>query len=165
RCLLAHFTPTADIQIQAGQAGGIALNLQGWNYTSKGPAGPPWRKLLEAGSRLGGGTDATNVGALNPWLMIYYMTTMRNNAGTAAIPENQQISRLEALRMYTIGSAWLSFDDDRLGSIEPGKLADLVVLSDDPLKVSDDKLRKIRSVLTLQAGKIVHDAVRFSNHH
>jgi len=165
RWSLCHVNPITDAQIQAVQALGIALNLQGWNYTSNSPAGPPWRKLIDAGIRLGGGTDATNVGALNPWLMIYYMTTMKNNAGTAATPEGQQISRLEALRMYTIGSAWLSFDDDRLGSIEPGKLADLVVLSDDPLKVSDDKLRKIRSVLTLQAGKIVHGAVRFRDRH
>jgi predicted amidohydrolase YtcJ len=165
RWSLCHVNPITDTQIQAVQALGIALNLQGWNYTSNNPAGPPWRRLVDAGIRLGGGTDATNVGALNPWLMIYYMTTMRNNAGTAATPDGQQISRLEALRMYTIGSAWLSFDDDRLGSIEPGKLADLVVLSDDPLKVSDDKLRKLRSVLTLQAGKIVHGAVRFGDRH
>jgi len=160
RWSLCHVNPITDTQIQAVQALGIALNLQGWNYTSNNPAGPPWRKLVDAGIRLGGGTDATNVGALNPWLMIYYMTTMRNNAGTAATPDGQQIGRLEALRMYTIGSAWLSFDDDRLGSIEPGKLADLVVLSDDPLTVSDDNLRKLRSVLTLQGGKIVHGAVR-----
>ena len=165
RWSLCHVNPITDTQIQAVQALGIALNLQGWNYTSNNPAGPPWRKLVDAGIRLGGGTDATNVGALNPWLMIYYMTTMRNNAGTAATPDGQQISRLEALRMYTIGSAWLSFDDDRLGSIEPGKLADLVVLSDDPLKASDDELRKIRSVLTLQGGKIVHGAVRFRDRH
>jgi predicted amidohydrolase YtcJ len=165
RWSLCHVNPITDIQIQAVQSLGIALNLQGWNYTSNNPAGPPWRKLVDSGIRLGGGTDATNVGALNPWLMIYYMTTMRNNAGTPATPDGQQISRLEALRMYTIGSAWLSFDDDRLGSIEPGKLADLVVLSDDPLKVSDDQLRKLRSVLTLQGGKIVHGAVRFGDRH
>ena len=165
RWSLAHVNPITDAQIQAVQALGIGLNLQGWNYTSNNPSGPPWRRLVDAGIPLGGGTDATNVGALNPWLMIYYMTTMRNNAGTAAAPEGQQITRLEALRMYTIGSAGLSFDDDRLGSIEPGKLADLVVLSDDPLKVSDDNLRKLRSVLTLQAGKIVHGAVRFRDRH
>lgn len=165
RWSLCHVNPITDAQIQAVKALGIALNLQGWNYTSNNPAGPPWRKLLDAGIQLGGGTDATNVGALNPWLMIYYMTTMRNNAGIAATPDGQQITRLEALRMYTIGSAWLSFDEDRLGSIEPGKLADLVVLSDDPLKVSDDELRKIKSVLTLQAGKIVHGAVRFGDRH
>jgi len=58
--------------------------------------------------------------------------------------------------MYTLGSAFHSFDEDKLGSIEPGKLADLAVLSDDPLSVSDDKLKRLRSVLTLQAGRIVH---------
>src|SRR5882672_1711458 len=58
-------------------------------------------------------------------------------------------------RMYTLGSAFHSFDEDKLGSIELGKLADLAVLSDDPLSVSDDKLKRLRSVLTLQAGRIV----------
>ena len=59
--------------------------------------------------------------------------------------------------LYTpMGSAFHSFDEDKLGSIEPGKLADLAVLSDDPLGVSDDKLKRLRSVLTLQAGAIVH---------
>ena len=84
------------------------------------------------------------------------MTTMKNNSGVAAMPASQQITRLEALRMYTLGSAFHSFDEDKLGSIEPGKLADLAVLSDDPLSVSDDKLKRLRSVLTLQAGRIVH---------
>ena len=81
---------------------------------------------------------------------------MKNNAGVAATPANQQITRLEALRMYTIGGAYLSFDERRLGSIETGKLADLVVLNDDPLKVSDAQLKRLHSVLTLQAGRIVH---------
>ena len=73
RWSLCHVNPITDTQIQAVQTLGIALNLQGWNYTSNNPAGPPWRKLVDSGIRLGGGTDATNVGALNPWLMIYYM--------------------------------------------------------------------------------------------
>jgi len=87
---------------------------------------------------------------------MYYMTTMLNNAGVAATPAGQQITRLEALRMYTIGGAFHSFDEDKLGSLEAGKLADLAVLSDDPLGVSADRLRRIRSTLTLQAGRIVH---------
>src|SRR6185437_10628512 len=99
---------------------------------------------------LSAGTDSTNVGALNPWLMMYYMTTMLNNAGVAATPAGQQITRLEALRMYTIGGAFHSFDE--------GKLADLAVLSDDPLSVSNDNLKRLRSVLTLQAGRIVHQS-------
>jgi len=158
RWTLDHVNPISDDQIAAVKDLGIGLRLQGWNYTSANPAGPPWRKLVDAGIPLSAGTDSTNVGPLNPWLTMYYMTTMKNNAGTAAAPSNQQITRLEALRMYTNGSAFHSFDEDKLGSIEPGKLADLAVLSDDPLSISDEKLKRLRSVLTLQAGRIVHGA-------
>jgi len=156
RWTLDHVNPITDDQIAAVKDLGIGLRLQGWNYTSAAPSGPPWRKLVDAGIPLSAGTDSTNVGPLNPWLMMYYMTTMKNNSGVAAAPANLQITRLEALRMYTLGSAFHSFDEDKLGSIEPGKLADLAVLSDDPLSVSDDKLKRLRSVLTLQAGRIVH---------
>jgi predicted amidohydrolase YtcJ len=161
RWSLCHVNNITDDMIQAVVNLGIGVNIQGTSYTSAGgatPSGPPFRKLLDAGIPAGGGSDATNVAALNPWLMMYYMTTGMNNAG-AVINPGQTISRLEALRLYTIGSAYLSFDDDRLGTIEKGKLGDLVVLSDDPLTVSDDKLRKISSVLTLQAGKIVHGEI------
>jgi len=158
RWTLDHVNPISDAQIAAVKDLGIGLRLQGWNYTSAAPAGPPWRKLVDAGIPLSAGTDSTNVGALNPWLMMYYMTTMLNNAGVAATPANQQITRLEALRMYTIGGAFHSFDEDKLGSLEEGKLADLVVLSDDPLSVSNDRLKRLRSVLTFQAGKVIHEA-------
>jgi len=159
RWTLDHVNPINDAQIAAVKDLGIGLRLQGWNYTSAAPAGPPWRKLVDAGMPLSAGTDSTNVGALNPWLMMYYMTTMLNNAGTAATPAGQQITRLEALRMYTIGGAFHSFDEDKLGSLEAGKLADLVVLSDDPLSVSNDQLKRLRSSLTLQAGRIVHQSL------
>jgi predicted amidohydrolase YtcJ len=158
RWSLCHVNPITDAQIQAVKELGIALNIQGTSYTTAGgaaPSGPPFRRLLDAGIPCGGGSDATNVAAFNPWLMMYYMTTAKNNAGVV-INGDQGITRLDALKMYTKGSAYLSWDDDKLGSIEPGKLADLVVVSDDPLSVSDDKFRKLRSVLTLQAGTIVH---------
>jgi len=90
---------------------------------------------------------------------MFYMTTMLNNAGVAATPAGQQVTRLEALRMYTIGGAFHSFDEDKLGSLEEGKLADLVVLSDDPLSISNDQLKRLRSLLTLQAGRIVHQSL------
>jgi predicted amidohydrolase YtcJ len=158
RWTLDHVNPINDEQIAAVKALGTGLRLQGWNYTSANPVGPPWRKLVDSGIPLSAGTDATNVGAINPWLMIYYMTTMKNNAGTAANPPNQQITRLEALRLYTMGGAFHAFDEDKLGSIEVGKLADLAVLSDDPLSVSDERLKRLRSTLTLQAGKVVHES-------
>jgi predicted amidohydrolase YtcJ len=160
RWTLDHVNPISDAQIAAVKALGIGLRLQGWNYTSAAPSGPPWRKLVDSGIPISGGTDSTNVGPFNPWLMMSYMTTMKNNAGIAAVPANQQITRLEALRLYTAASAFHAFEEDKLGSIEPGKLADLAVLSDDPLTVSNEKFKRIRSVLTLQAGNTVHEAAR-----
>jgi len=90
--------------------------------------------------------------------MMYYMTTAKNNAGSV-INGTQTITRMEALRMYTLGSAYLSWDDDKLGSIEVGKLADLAVLSGDPLTASDTEFKKLRSVLTLQGGEMVHSTI------
>ncbi len=158
RWSLCHVNAISDAQIQAVKALGIALNIQGTSYTSAGgaaPSGPPFRKLLDAQIPCGGGSDATNVAAFNPWLMMYFMTTAKNNAGVV-VNGNQTITRLEALRMYTKGSAYLSWDDDKFGSLEVGKLADLVVLSDDPMTVSDVEFKRLQSVLTLQAGEIVH---------
>ena len=139
--------------------------MQGWQYTGAAGAtalGPPWRKLRDAGIPLGGGTDATNVAALNPWLMLSYMTTGTNNAGDQANAADQSLTRLEALELYTLGSAYLLFEEDSLGSIETGKLGDLVVLGDDYLTVSDAKLRKLSSLLTLQGGRVVHAAGRYA---
>lgn len=67
------------------------------------------------------------------------------------------MSRQEALRVHTLGSAWFSFDEKIKGSIEPGKLADLVVLSDDYLTVPEDKIRDIASVMTIVGGRIVYE--------
>jgi predicted amidohydrolase YtcJ len=68
------------------------------------------------------------------------------------------IARAQALRMYTINSAWLVRDDDKRGSIEVGKLADIAVLDRALMQVPVDEIGKIRSVLTLMDGKIVHAA-------
>ena len=65
---------------------------------------------------------------------------------------------MEALRLYTRGSAYYTFDDEDLGSIEVGKLGDLVVLSDDYLSVPEDEIRTLGSVLTLIGGEVVHAA-------
>jgi predicted amidohydrolase YtcJ len=161
RWSLAHVNVITPDLVQALVAIGAGVTAEGWRYTTPAgaaPLGPPWRMLLDSGIHMGGGTDGTNVGPFNPWLILFYMTTGRNNAGDLANP-GESIPRLEALKIYTRGSAYFSFDDDKLGTIETGKLADLVVLSDDPLTVSDDNLRKISSVLTLQGGKIVHGTI------
>jgi predicted amidohydrolase YtcJ len=72
----------------------------------------------------------------------------------------QTLTRLEALRRYTIANAWFTNDEDSLGSIEVGKLGDIAVLSDDyldPVRVPDDAIKHLSSVLTIVGGKVVYD--------
>jgi predicted amidohydrolase YtcJ len=140
---------------------GAGASAQTWTYLSTG-GGPPFRRIVDSGIRAGVGTDSTNVAALDPWASLFYMTTGRNLAGTVT-NAGQQISRLEALRLYTEGSAWFSFDDEQVGSFTEGKYADLAVLSHDYLTVPEQTIRKIESVLTLVGGKVVHAAAPFEH--
>jgi hypothetical protein len=164
RWSLTHVNVITDDQVRALRDIAVGCTVQGTAYTGSA-GGTPFRSILDimgpAGIPTGGGSDATNVGPLNPWLMMYFMATGKNNAGVA-INALQSCTRAEALRMYTMGSAYFSFDDDRLGSIERGKLGDVAVLSDDPFSVSDDRFRRISSTLTLQGGRIVSGG---SRHH
>ena len=91
--------------------------------------------------------------------MIYYMVTGRN-AGGNLVNAGQQITRQEAMRLYTSDNGWFFKEEDKLGSIEPGKFGDLVVLSDDyfdPKRAPDNAIRKLHSVLTVVDGRVVHD--------
>ena len=139
----------------------IPVGIQGWRYTSNS-GGAPWRSALDLGITVGAGTDATNVAAQNPWLIIYHMVTGRNNAGTVT-NAGQQVTRMEALQMYTQGSAYLTGDEEQLGTIEEGKLADLAVLNDHYLKVPEERIKKLGSDLTFVGGRVVHAAGRFKN--
>ena len=113
--------------------------------------------ILENGIRAGLHSDSAHISPLNPWIHLYYATTGVNAAGEL-INAGQQISRQDALRLYTRENGWFLRMEDRLGTIEAGKLADVAVLSDDYFAVPDDQIRRIRSVMTVVDGKIVHDA-------
>lgn len=118
----------------------------------------PYRMILDSGIRTGASSDARNTFPGSPWVGIQYMVTGRNNAGELD-NAGQTISRMEALRLYTADNGWFLWDEDKLGSIEIGKLGDLAVLSDDyldPKKVPDDRIGRLTSVLTIVDGKIVH---------
>jgi predicted amidohydrolase YtcJ len=138
---------------------GAGASAQTWTYLSAA-GGPPFRRIVDSGIHAGVGTDSTNVAALDPWLSLYYMTTGRNLAGVLT-NDGQQVSRLEALRLYTVGAAWFSFDDHHLGSFDAGKYADLAVLSHDYLTVPDETIRRIESVMTLLGGRVVHATTPF----
>ena len=161
RWQLHHINDITPALLAEIKALGIGVGIQGWRYTSNS-GGAPWRAALDLGIPTGGGTDATNVAAQNPWLMLYHMVTGRNNAGVIT-NAGQQVTRLEALRIYTEGSAYLTFDEDQLGTIAEGKLADLAVLSDHYLDVPEERIKKITSDLTINGGRIVHAAGRFKD--
>lgn len=91
----------------------------------------------------------------NPLIGIYCACLRRDKYGNI-IGERQKISRMDAIRMYTINGAFASFEEDKKGSLEPGKLADLVILSDSMMKAPDEELKKIKVKMTMINGKIVY---------
>ena len=83
--------------------------------------------------------------------------------GALLYPQERRLDRLEALRLYTLGSAWFSGEDELKGRLAPGQLADLAVLSDDYLRVADDQIAGITSVLTIVGGRPVHGGAEFAH--
>jgi predicted amidohydrolase YtcJ len=122
---------------------------------------PPLRDLLDAGLPVGAGTDGTRVASYNPWVALAWMVTGSTVGGTRlAAPENR-LTRAEALRLYTLGSAWFSGEEDVKGRIAPGQLADFAVLSADYFTVREDAIPDIESVLTVVGGDVVYAARPF----
>ncbi|MBV8714574.1 MAG: amidohydrolase family protein [Chloroflexi bacterium] len=105
---------------------------------------------------VGGGSDSP-VTPFQPLLGIWSSVT-RQTHGAGVQGADWKIGAEQALRMYTLGSAYAAFEEDRKGSIMPGKLADMVVLDADPCQVEPEAIRDIRVVATLVDGKVVHEA-------
>jgi predicted amidohydrolase YtcJ len=150
------------------KAMGAGLALHGFRYLAGTPTakGPPYRMIVDSGIRVGAGSDSAQISTLNPWLMIYYMVTGKNSSGVL-INAGQTLTRLEALRLYTAANGWFSKEENLLGSIEAGKYGDIVVLNDnflDPRRVSDEGIKRMRSVLTIVGGKVVHDEESYGGH-
>ncbi len=113
----------------------------------------PFRLLWENGLKLAAGSDSPAVPP-NPFSSIYSAVTRRTRSGQLLSPE-QTISVRRALWMHTLGGAYAAFEEERQGSIVVGKLADLVILSANPLEVSAEELEKIQVEKTILAGKVV----------
>lgn len=113
----------------------------------------PLRDLLDAGVNVGLVTDNVPVSMFWP---IWQSIARKDRADGSVSPE-QALTRVEALRCATHNNAFLTFDEDRKGSLEPGKLADLTVLSADPLTVREIGIRDIKSLMTMVGGRIVYE--------
>jgi len=137
---------------------GVEMGAFRW-VTSSDPkvvAGPPFRTIVDHGIQVGIHGDGVHIAPLNPWLHIYYATTGVNSFGDK-VNADQQLTRTEALRLFTRNNSWFLRMEEKIGSIERGKLADLAVLDRDYFVIPDAEIKKIRSVLTIVDGKIVHN--------
>lgn len=122
---------------------------------------PPLRKLLDSGVPMGAGTDLTRVSSYNPWLSLYWMVSGKTVGGTELYPTESHLTREEALRLYTVGSAWFSGEEAVKGRIAVGQLADFAVLSADYLSVPEEQIKNIEAVLTVLGGEVVYAAKPF----
>jgi predicted amidohydrolase YtcJ len=114
----------------------------------------PLRDLLDAGVKVGLVTDNVPVSMLWP---IWQSIARQDRVTNERVSPEQTLTRAEALRCATHNNAFLTFDEDRKGSLEPGKLADMAVLSADPLTVEEVGIRDVKSLMTMVGGKIVYE--------
>jgi predicted amidohydrolase YtcJ len=136
----------------------IQLCMNNWvNSNDQKIAGHSYRTINRHPIRKSLFSNATHISPLNPWLHLYYVVTGVNSYGMQVNP-GEFLTRADALRLRTRESAWHLRMEDRLGTIEAGRLADLVVLDRDYFTVPELEIKQIRSLLTIVDGKIVHEA-------
>ena len=153
-------TPTQLARLKALNCG---VSLSGFRWLGGVPradglpVGPMFAQAIASGVHAGLHEDGVHIAPHNPWFALHYATTGLNVLGQQINP-GQQITREQALRAYTRENAWYLNREHELGSIEAGKLGDLVVLDRDYFSVSDADMRRTRSILTVVDGKVVHDS-------
>jgi len=133
-------------------SGGLLHQIQG----DKAFGMPPLREIQDSGIMWGLGTDAFEVNQYRPFQTLYWAVTGKMVGGT--VVNTHTISREAALIAHTRSNAYLLFRENDLGSIQPGRFADLVVTDKDYLTVPAEQIKDIKSVLTVLGGKIVYDA-------
>ncbi len=159
-----------DLERVRALGGGIAVQhrmaYQGEYFVDRYGAkaaeeAPPIRRMLAAGIPVGAGTDGTRVASYSPWMSLYWLVSGKTAGGARLYPEKNRLDRMEALRLYTVGSAWFSGEEGKKGAIVPGQLADFAVLSADYFSLPEDEIKRIESVLTAVGGNIVYAAGDF----
>ncbi len=166
RHYLNHFTvePSDATMITMAERG-IAITQQpNFTYTLEGryaanldgdrlETNNPLRSPMDHGIHVALSSDVLPIG---PMTGIYAAVTRRGMSGRTFAPQ-ERLTRLEALRGYTIKGAWLTREEELKGTLEPGKLADLIVLADDPMRVDEADLLGLEVVQTYLGGKLVYE--------
>src|SRR4051812_2362897 len=169
RWSIAHVDDASERSLTRMKALGVGWTVQDAMYfggdtflqergRDAGLRTPPLETARRIGVVTGAGTDAHRVASYNPFTALQWLLDGRTVSGVLLRGQAETPSRADALRLYTMGSAWFSFDDDVRGSLEVGKLADLAVLSRDYMTIPVGEIGGLESLLTMVGGRIVYAA-------
>jgi predicted amidohydrolase YtcJ len=173
RWSIAHLNDASPATLARMKALGVGWTVQDAMYfggdgyvqqagTAAARRVPPVETGKKIGVAIGGGTDAHRVASYNPFTSLQWFLDGRTVGGAAIRGPEETPDRADALRFYTLGSAWFSFDDKKRGSLEVGKLADLAVLSKDYMTVPVEEVHTIESLLTMVGGRVVYSSGPFA---
>lgn len=172
RWSIAHLDDASPETLARMKALGIGWTMQDAMYFQgdralavRGEAArrmPPIGTALRAGVNIGAGTDAHRVASYNPFVALQWMLDGKTVSGKAMRGADETPTREQALRLYTQGSAWFSFDEGRRGTLEVGKLADFAVLDQDFFSVPLERIGKTTSLMTVVGGRVVYAARPFA---
>lgn len=169
RWSIAHLDDASERTFNRMKALGVGWTMQDAMYfggdaflqergREAGLRTPPLETARRIGVATGAGTDAHRVASYNPFTALQWLLDGRTVSGAVLRGPAETPARADALRFYTMGSAWSSFDDDERGSLEVGKLADLAVLSRDYMTVPVSEVGRLESLLTMVGGRVVYAA-------
>jgi predicted amidohydrolase YtcJ len=169
RWSIAHLNDASEKTLQRMKALGMGWTVQDAMYfggeqfqeqngVEAARRVPPVNTAKKIGVPVGAGTDAHRVASYNPFTALQWFLDGKTVSGVAIRGPEETPTRADALRFYTLGSAWFSRDEKKRGSLEVGKFADLAVLSKDYLTVPVDQIGGIESVLTMVGGEVVYSA-------
>jgi predicted amidohydrolase YtcJ len=169
RWSIAHLDDASERTLNRMKALGVGWTMQDAMYfggdgflqergRDDGLRTPPLNTARRIGVVTGAGTDAHRVASYNPFTALQWLLDGRTVSGTVLRGASETPSRADALRLYTMGSAWFSFDDAMRGSLEVGKLADLAVLSKDYMTIPVTEIGGLESLLTMVGGRVVYAA-------
>jgi predicted amidohydrolase YtcJ len=115
---------------------------------------PPIRKMLDMKIPVGLGTDGTRVSSYGPWPAIYWAVTGKTAGGLALWQPRDRLTRFEALKLMTQGSAWFSGEEKQKGQLAKGQYADLVILPKDYFSIPEAEIKTLESALTVVNGRM-----------
>jgi predicted amidohydrolase YtcJ len=174
RWFFDHAETISDAQLARVKAlgGGIAvqdrMHFQGEHYWKQYGAQtrqmPPIRKMLEMKLPVGLGTDGTRVSSYGPWPSVYWAVTGKTAGGLSLWQPKDILSRYEALKLITSGSAWMSGEEKVKGTLAKGQYADLVILPQDYFSMPVEQIKNLESALTVVNGKVVYAGKDFAQY-